>query len=63
MAVACQAACLDALEDLRIWRAFDIKKSHRAFLQPAEAVIDENVSSRDLSLEFHYCRSACRDKS
>jgi len=60
MTAAREAPRLDALKDLRIRRSFDLEESNGALLQPAEAVIDENISPRNLRLEFDHGRSARR---
>ena len=62
MAVGRHAARADALEDLWVWRPFDIKKSDRAFLQPAEAMVDENISSGNHGLNFHHRRAALQEQ-
>jgi hypothetical protein len=43
---------LYTLEDLRIRRPFDLKESDSALLQPAEAMIDEDIGPWHLRLEF-----------
>ena len=62
VAVACYAPRLDALEDLRVWRAFDFKETGSTLLQAAQAMVDENISPRYLRLEFHHRCPARRDK-
>jgi hypothetical protein len=59
---ACQAPRLHTLEHLRIWRPFDLEITGRALLQPAEAMIDEDVSPRYLRLEFNHCCSTRWDQ-
>jgi hypothetical protein len=52
VAAARQTPRLDAFKQLRIRRPFDLEESGRALSQPAEAVVDKNISARDLRLEF-----------
>src|SRR5580704_1974424 len=62
MTAAILAALLDALKYLWIGRSLHIEISGRALLQPAQAVIDENISPRNLRLEFDHRRAAGRDQ-
>ena len=62
MAAARQAPRLDALKHLSIWRSFNLKKSGGALLQPAETMVDENINSRDLGLEFDHRCAARRNQ-
>jgi hypothetical protein len=62
MTAAVLAALLEALKYLWVGRSLHIEKSGRALLQPAQAVIDENISPRNLRLEFDHRRSAGRDQ-
>ena len=58
MTAAVLAALLDALKYLWVGWSLHIEKSGRALLQPAQAVIDENISPRNLRPEFDHRRSA-----
>src|SRR5580704_9951079 len=62
MTAAVLAALLDALKYLWVGRSLHVEKSGRALLQPAQAVIDENISPRNLRLEFDHRRPAGRDQ-
>src|ERR1700724_1891062 len=62
MTAAILAAVLDALKYLWIGRSLHVEISGRALLQPAQAVIDENISPRNLRLEFDHRRPAGRDQ-
>jgi hypothetical protein len=62
MTAAVLAALLEALKYLWVGRSLHIEKSGRALLQPAQAVIDENISPRNLRLEFDHRRSAGGDQ-
>jgi hypothetical protein len=62
MTAAILAALLDALKYLWVGRSLHVEKSGRALLQPAQAVIDENISPRNLRLEFDHRRPAGRDQ-
>ena len=62
MTAAVLAARLEALKYLWVGRSLHIEKSGRALLQPAQAVIDENMSPRNLRLEFDHRRSAGLDQ-
>src|SRR5437870_1282192 len=62
MTAAVLADLLDAPKYLWIGRSLHIEKSGRALLQPAQAVIDENISPRNLRLEFDHRRPAGGDQ-
>jgi hypothetical protein len=62
MTTAVLAALVEALEHRWVGWSLHIEKSGRALLQPAQAVIDENISPRNLRLEFDHRRPAGRDQ-
>src|ERR1700730_9430431 len=62
MTAAILAALLDALKYLWVGRSLHVEISGRALLQPAQAVIDENISPRNVRLELDHRPPAGRDQ-